>query len=170
MELFVVSGRPESSLSDDVVTPFNSKLFPLFNWCCECDMAGGEISMAACLTRRWWFDGNVVLIELLLALPTALVFITFEPYSVDNNCCSWLFNFAISRMVKFFVECVSFVYIVACVSVCFFFSVFSLYYFCLLFGVRAFVFPLCIFKSVFMVASTFPLPIYFRFLHSCIYT
>lgn len=97
MELFVVNGRPESSLSDDVVTPFNSKLFPLFNWCCECDMAGGDISMAACLTKRWWFDGNVVLIELLLALPTALtVFITFEPYSVDNNGSSWLFNFAIA--------------------------------------------------------------------------
>lgn len=52
MELFVVSGRPESSDNDD--TPFISKLFPLFNWCCECDMTGGGkmISMAACLTSK----------------------------------------------------------------------------------------------------------------------
>lgn len=39
-----------------------------------------------------------------------------------------------------------------------FFSLFSLYYFCLLFGVRAFVFPLCIFKSVFIVAQLFLYP------------
>lgn len=91
MELLVVGGNPESSLNDDVVIPFNSKLFALMSWWCGCCPFAVAIA--------WWFDANFnagTLLELLLLLPLILLLFVAGPSVCETQSLakfSWLMLF-----------------------------------------------------------------------------